>query len=583
MNLQFAHPELVAAGVLCALAALWFARRRGRARETAYLDLWEKALTRTSWLERLAQRLPDVQTLCLAAAALGAGAAAASPSRTVPGPRNVIFALDRSASMAACDTSGRSRLERGAQALAERITNLRPGDRVAVVALGLGLETVVSPSTDHAAAARAVRAIELEPVDTDLRGALEPLAALGANLVVATDGAGRKADALAARSGLQMIAIGEPVSNAGIVDLEVQDSFPESTVSITVVVAGDEGARASRTLRVLREDGTEAARSEIPKGGGEVPLQIAIERRAGGRLRTELTPPDGFPLDDCAELLVRAPAQWPIVAVLPDGGSPFLRAVATATAKEWGLEVLEARSAEDAPPEAVLLQDGGSLAALPKRGVLWGVHISGVTESAQGAGAVVRVHDHAITRGLSFAEILATPKIAFRSDDGALVEGAIGSLVSRFEDGDRRVLATTFRLSESNLPVLGGTLPVMVRRALLWIAAPSQPVIPFVRTGRDPQAPLRGAPIDGPRRLGPCELPEGRSVASFLRRTSLAPGALPRGAPAQEGAPVATPLTAPCLLLALGAAALWILLELLPAAASRRRSDGMTFLPISLR
>ncbi len=543
-----AEPLAAAAGLVAAAVLLLLALRPPAPRETAYLDLWELALAGARWRDRLQRILPRLPLWLRAAALVLAGLAAAGPVHRTPGPRDLLILVDRSATMAT-SSDGRSRLDLARAVAEETLRDLGPEDRVALGALGRQLEALAAPTLDRRAVRIALAALEPEPVASDLAAALAGAAGWPTQVLIVTDAAGPKAGALGAselaRSArARVVVVGRPVANAGIVGLEVDDPFPEPFARISVDVAGAAVPGPPRAV-VLERGSTEVARAEVSLDRTDGTARVVLEapRGPGGELRARLVPGDSFALDDDARFLLAAPATAPIVLLAREGTEtqdldPFLEAAARALAQETGAPLTLVASEEDAPEGAVLLADGGRLRSLPRRAILFGVEVPGLSVPGGGAGLPIRVQaDHPLARGLALDRLVTLPRVRIGDAGDAVVDGADGPLLAASREGGARVVASAFRLSDSNLPVLGGAFPVWMRRAYAWVVTAPDETVAFVRTGVDRTAPLRNLPREGPSRLGALVLPDGRrSVASLLARVALDPEpAAARAAPLAPG------------------------------------------------
>ncbi len=176
MSLSFLAPQFLwALAAIPLVVALHFVRARKKRYEVSALFLWRRA-------QELAQRrrrfsptlLLLLQLLFVTLAAL----ALAQPALTLRSAPDRVFVIDASASMAAREDGGETRLE---QALSEIDALLSDAGRVAVVRAGLGA-TVALPLTDDRAALREVLG-GLEAADASA----DPIRALALARAVAPD------------------------------------------------------------------------------------------------------------------------------------------------------------------------------------------------------------------------------------------------------------------------------------------------------------------------------------------------------------------------------------------------------------
>ncbi|HKE01810.1 MAG TPA: hypothetical protein VKE69_12415 [Planctomycetota bacterium] len=562
--LVFSHPVVAAASVVVGGVILALALRRGRSHETAYLDLWERALATSSLAERLLQRLPSASAIAIAAAAVSAIVAASGPAMRRPGPVDVLYVIDRSATMGVVE-DGATRLDRAKTWVGAAMDRRGPDDRILLASAGRTL-----------APHDGLESIELEAAASDLDRALAALEGFPIPVVVVTDGAGAKA-ATIARHGLHAHRVGSAVANTGIVDLVVDDRFPEPRVGVRATV--ESAGRASGPVElVVERDGKEVARGT---GALDVP------RGPGGLHRVRLATGDAFPLDDAASFVVTSPADSPIVVVGAAGEiDAFLEAAARALAEETGATIARAERASEAPPDAIVLQDGGSIGALPRRSMLFGVSIPEIAvagDAREVSGAVRCASDDELLRGLVVDRIVARPKLRLESAAAGLrpiADGGGGALLAKIDRPDARAVVAAFRIAESNLSVLGGAFPVIVRRAAAWLARGDAPPA-FVRSGDDRAAALEGLPAHGPGTLGAVTLADGRrTAAALLDRAALdvTPGEIRETGDLPHGPPVDEPIAASFAIAALGLLLAAALLQSSSFSAGRARSSVGGFL-----
>lgn len=152
---------------------LYLVRYRPRRQEVSTL-LFFDALSRqekdAAWLRRLKRLLSLLLSLLVIA---GASAALA---RLVVAPasdvRSVVVLLDRSASMAAQDASGETRLEAALRAARHRAAGLGGGVALAVVAYDARPEVLLPLTRDRRRLGRALRRVQVRPIAGDPEPAL---------------------------------------------------------------------------------------------------------------------------------------------------------------------------------------------------------------------------------------------------------------------------------------------------------------------------------------------------------------------------------------------------------------------------
>lgn len=589
--LHFAHPLWLLVGCLAAAAVLALSVQRGTRLDTAYLDLWERALAETSLAERLLQRLSNLFTALLAAACLAVSAAAAGPSREVPGPRDVLFVVDRSATMAA-NVKGLSRLDLAKAWIERQVDRLDELDAVGLATVGREVELLVPPGLDRAHLKDRLRSIEIEPAHSDLTAA-EPLdfGRVGRRKEGATSHARIEtllvSDLVAGkRRFAKTKVVGEPLPNVGITALRVSDPFPEAEVSIEVLVENAGDSNVERRLVVSRgkEEVTSQAVSVPAKGSARTAL--SVPRGPGGLAGVALTPGDGFALDDEATfLLTPASAASLVIVKTEDGPSKALEAAVRSLADEFDVKVgVTTAGAGPYPAGAVVVQEGGVHAPVAERALLLGAVPEGLARAAAPGSAPRPIltfrGDHPLLRGLRLDALIGVRQVNFgegwvelaHAEDGPVI--AVSRESREAGAAPRRLVAVSTRLEGSNFVTLDGGFPVFLRRGFLWLTGGGEKVLAATRSGDDPLGPLSGRPVEGPRAFGPWTLPSGvASTASLLDRATLdlTPGEVGADPVFDPGDPTSETLGAP---FAWTAAALFAAALFVEIAALVRESDA---------
>ncbi|MBI3820038.1 MAG: VWA domain-containing protein [Planctomycetes bacterium] len=543
------NPEFAYAGAAAAVLIFILSIRRGSRLDTAYLDLWSRALAQAGFLERAAQWVPAAGSLLLMIGVAGGGLAAARPLIRREGARTYFYCIDRSATMAAVE-GGVSRLDRAKTEVLDELKKARPIDRIGLFTIGRDLELLSPETVDRAALASAIRNITVQPAKSNL-APLRLLDDARAPVFVLTDGANGK-DSYRANferetGALRFWTHGEAVENAGIVDLEIVDPFPENAAVARCVVHNH--SRTARALDVLLiRDGKQLAAQTIQiEKDADARAEFAFARGDGGIFQLRLSPGDAFPPDDEATFMIEAPARAPLVLITnpEEPRQAFLEAAARALALDLQIPLGEAANADDAPAEAIILQNGGRVSNITKRAILFGAAGAGIA-SARTAGPVETLlqfdRREPLLHSLSLESLILSPTVDFADSDGAFGSGLSGPAIVKITKGGRRAVCTSFTIDASNFPLLQGDFPVFLRRAFLWCAGGDSAVVPFVRLGSDPTAIWRDVPDTGPTAPGPCIVGGRRSTASLLDRelcnvdgrSPVGDAALPAGPPVDE-------------------------------------------------
>ena len=184
MSLSFLAPQFLwALAALPLVVALHFVRARKKRYEVSALFLWRRA-------QELAQRRrrfsPTLLLLLQLVFVTLAALALAQPALTLRSAPDRVFVIDASASMAAREGGGGTRLE---GALSEADALLGTSGRVAVVRAGLGATVALPLTEDRGALREALGAIEAADASADLSRAvaLARAVAPGAEVHLFTD------------------------------------------------------------------------------------------------------------------------------------------------------------------------------------------------------------------------------------------------------------------------------------------------------------------------------------------------------------------------------------------------------------
>lgn len=320
-------------GLLGPLVLLYVLKRRRHRKVVASTMLWEAAM-RDLRAERPWQRLRPHLSLLLQALALVAGAVAlARPAGAgqVPAGARVAVVIDASASMAARDASGESRLERARREALAMARDLPPDAQMMIIAAGREPDVLSPPTRDRVVLERALEAVAVRGGRVDLEGAAALAAervrsAPASRVVLFTDAALAGTVALDRDTPVEVRRVGEPAGNTAITALDARASptperpdraevfvrvarFGEAAdVRVTASVDGGEPLGA----RVVRVEGGASASVvlsvELPPGadGRGALVRAAVETLSGG---------DALALDDVAVAPSPAARRLPVFLV----------------------------------------------------------------------------------------------------------------------------------------------------------------------------------------------------------------------------------------------------------------------------
>ena len=579
--------------------ALYLFRRKSRTVRVSTL-LFFKSLARehqeSAWLRRLkrwASLLLSLLLVCGPVVAL---------SRLVVAPagtqaRSVVMVVDTSASMAARDGAGETRLDRARELLRTRLAGLPESVPVALVAAGATPEIVHPKSANRRELLRALAGIRIQPV-ADQGGAAwtaaSAIAALETPAEVWWAGDAPPAVSGAGPVGVSrrdvLVGLPTPV-NAGITAFAVtRVPLVHARYQAYVQVALNAGAGGERTA-VLEPSvaGVPLARRELTLQPG-VSQGLTLEIEASQEQVLEVTlQMTGDVLEADNTVVVRLPAPRPlVVAWFTPKPDPFTTLALQALAADGELEVFTGGPAQWPPPKLpdVAVFDGW----LPAP---WPAGVPALVINPPGSAGPLRARplDPPVPRDEVRALSEEHP-VLFRLNPGrvALTQTAVidptGVLQPLWMAGDQVVLAAgetggqrlvvlacAPALSEQ-LP-LTTTYPLLLGNALFWCgektaAARSPEVQPGGTLVEGITAPIEWRELRGGRLAAPAAVPapptgimaldrlglwrttdgarEGASALLSRQETDLnAPAAAPEGegSPPSETAPALAAETPP--------------------------------------
>lgn len=214
----------------------------------------------------------------------------ADPSEDTAKPRDWVIVLDTSASMGAGD--GDTRLGQARAALADAMTAMRPGDRVALVTAGAQTMVRVGLTEDHARVAEIAGELAPEGTSEGMPAALRLADAIcrqgpGGSIVLVSDGVG--VDVPTTTCPVELLAVGRPGPNAGITALSVReaDALGLSEIYVVVTSALGHAAEVELTLRV-DDDVVDVLSLDLPAQGDAEKLH-RVPLPPGQRISAEIT------------------------------------------------------------------------------------------------------------------------------------------------------------------------------------------------------------------------------------------------------------------------------------------------------
>jgi hypothetical protein len=473
------------------------------------------------------RRLQAPSLLLALAIALALISALADPVPSARGPtRNVMIAIDRSASMAARDVTP-SRLAEAKRRARAFLDTLPADSRVALIAVDRGAVPLTSFTSERAVLLRALDGLR----ESDDVGDLLPLSELArdlsrplpsAELVLFSDGdlehGDQAEEALNAQPNLTVehVLIGHSTRNVGITSFALRrypldPTHQESLLALTNF--GDQ--REPLTVRVFAAGGLLSEESLTLEPRQQIVRTLHDLPSSGARLTAELrleAGPDALASDDRASAALPPRARTRVLAVSRDD-----RYLTAALLLDESLDVheLDPAAYERADGFDVVVFDGVLPATPVQIAALYlGPRGHGAHPLALGATVERPFFDrvdkhHPLLRGLALSDVNVARASMLKPQpgdrvlaEGALVRGARAPLIVEGARGGVPFLTLAFDLRESDLP-LRAAFPLFVLRALDRLAHPDDLATTIV------ESPLSSEGAIAPRRdvLGAHKVP----------------------------------------------------------------------------
>lgn len=281
---------------------LWLFRRHAKRLPVSTL-LFFKSLARehqeSAWLRRVKKWLSLALTLI---ALFLAVFALARPSAELGAnaPRAVVLVIDRSASMAAMDASGKTRLAEAVSAIRQIVRSLPDQAVLTLIAFDAKADVLLSRSRNRREGLRLLDELKARPIAGDATEALATARRLaeldaGAKIWLASD--------TPAEGDLSFIDCALPeVVNIGITGFQIRPtplSGGQHEVFAKISASTANRAKASSTLEVMLAGRPVQVRELELEPGASTTLILPLETARGQRLELQLkTPGDAFGWDD---------------------------------------------------------------------------------------------------------------------------------------------------------------------------------------------------------------------------------------------------------------------------------------------
>lgn len=490
-------PALAAGLAVPPLVLLYFLKLKRRELPIASTLLWKRAvqdLQVNSPFQRLRKNLLlFLQLLVLAAAILAICEPVRKGQRAFE--KTIVLLIDRSASMAADEGDGQTRLAIARQEALRTIDALELDQRAMVIAFA-DRATVLSPFTDDKRQLRAaVESVQQSDAAGSLREAMTLAEAhstpLGEFLGSPTNQVSRSQYLLftdgrlpdsqevrVQRGALEVVRVGQTTDNVGIVNLDVRRNYerPEQLSVLARVrnfgtqpVSRDLSLFVDGELKHVQSAGTLAPLGSADKlatmasggvipDGSEVTVPFELLLDSAAQIEVRLSGSDALPVDDRAWAIATPPKSLSVLLVTP--GNRFLRQILDALPlhhrEVWSPEEYESAPEDKLTVEGrcrfdVVILDGHSTGRFPPGSYMFFASaplVEGVDvgEDVQGEVFLDWDETHPILRHVSIEAILVLSWRQLKLPDNAvpLIEGPDAPVMALLTRGRQQFLITAF-------------------------------------------------------------------------------------------------------------------------------------------
>lgn len=486
--MSFLAPLALLFGLLALpILVLYMLKLRRREVEVSSTLLWQMLLrdreANAPWQKLKRNLLLILQLILLALLAL----ALARPFLRVPtvATGTVVVLLDASASMNATDVSP-SRFESARAAIRQLINGLTSDGQMALVTVGHQPTVLASATNDKATLRTALNRAAVEEGLADWEGALALASGMvrassqaQSTIIIVSDG-GLPSEGLPPLPGeVRYLPVGNSADNLAISALALRPTATGPQLFAAVSNSGD----VDRDVIVSISIGGQlfsAQQLRVPAGGAQnfvladLPAAPAVyEARLSLPAASAEKQLDALPLDDVAWAVYQPPSAGRVLVVSP--GNTFLEQMLTALP---GLQPFRQLPGAPFPtdPFDLYVFDGVISDTLPTSADLLLINPSTTALLAVGEvftnTALKRTaSDDPLMQFVDWSNVhvLQARQVQAPTWARVLVEAEGGPLVLAGETGGRRVAVFTFKLQESDLPLLV-TYPVLMANLINYLA-----------------------------------------------------------------------------------------------------------------
>src|SRR5450432_811609 len=466
-------------GLLVPLVLLYVLKIRRQRMTVSSTWLWASAardLAAKSPFKRLVPQLPlllELLALSLLALALSRPASRAGH---IAG-EHVAIVVDTSASMAALEPDGRSRLAHARDAALAVIRALAPGAQAVIVEAGREAHVVSAMDSDRRRLEASLAKLEGSDAEGRMTQAIATASTQlrpydrGARLVVVSDGALADRDAFASsRLPIELVRIGGAVDNAALVRLDIANSEDPSThrEQVQAFAMVENFGQKARTLYVtlrLRNVTEPLASRRIDLGPGErAPVVLGFEPApgdAGAGLIVELSPHDALQGDDRAYGRVPTGSKLQVVMAPAKGNAWVARALGSDPNVELLGTSVAGLAGAGVAPDALVVVDGACPQDLPGADLLFlnpppgpcGTAIVGASIDNPVVTSWAEVDSRLRFLSLDGVELRTAHRLEADSPQAALVQSREGTLIADASTPGRSATVVGFDVGDSNWPL----------------------------------------------------------------------------------------------------------------------------------
>ena len=390
---------------------------------------------------------------------------------------HVAIVVDTSASMAALEPDGRSRLAHAREAASAVIGALGPGAEAVIIDAGRDARVVSPMDSDRRRLEASLAKLEASDAEGRMSQAIATAStqlrpfARGARLVVISDGALAERDAFAtSHLPIELVRVAEPIDNAAIVRLDIASSEDASShhEQVQAFAMVENYGLKPRSLYVTlseRNVPEPLASRRIDLGPGErSPVVLTFEPApgdAGAGLVVELSPHDALVSDDRAYGRVPSGAKLEVVMAPAKSNAWVARALASDPNVELvGTSVAGLPSAGVAP-DALVVVDGACPQHLPGADFLFlnppagacGTTLVGASIDNPSVTSWAEVDSRLRFLSLDGVERKTARRLEPDSPQAALVQSREGTLIADASTPGRTATVVGFDVGDSNWPL----------------------------------------------------------------------------------------------------------------------------------